>query len=130
MQDTQFRKATPSRIRLLVFLYHVMQGNNYQTTSNQFAIRVSNVSKCVHDVSHQILIHMYDTYVYLPTNLEVIQNMHAWQLQSGIPGIVGAIDGTHIAIKKPKTSGETYYNHKCYYSLNVQGTSLIFFSIN
>ncbi len=38
LQDMTFHPATPSRVWLLVFLYHVMQGNNYQSTSNQFAI--------------------------------------------------------------------------------------------
>lgn len=41
------------------------------------------------------------------------------------PGIIGAIDCTHIAIVAPKTEdpvrpGIAYYNSKGFYSLNVQ----------
>ena len=43
-------------------------------------------------------------------------------MQTGIPGIVGTIDGTHSAIRKPCKNGEGYFNCKSFYSLNVQGT--------
>lgn len=36
-----------------------------------------------------------------------------------MPGILGAIDGTHIAIVKPKEDGHLYFNRKAHYSLNV-----------
>jgi len=59
LQDTKYRLATPSKVRLMAFLYHVSQGANYRSVSNQFGIRISNVSKCVHDVTFAILRHMY-----------------------------------------------------------------------
>ena len=44
---------------------------------------------------------------------------------------MGAIDGTHIAIKKPSncTAPEVYFNHKAFYSINVQGEVLTNLSI-
>jgi hypothetical protein len=48
--------------------------------------------------------------------------MYAWEQQTGIPGIVGALDGTHIEIRKPaKENADVYFNRKCRYSVNVQG---------
>lgn len=45
------------------------------------------------------------------------------------PGVIGSIDGTHIAIKAPATEdpirpGLAYYNRKGFYSINVQIVSI------
>ena len=37
----------------------------------------------------------------------------------GFPGVIGAIDGTHIAIKAPRNE-HVYVNRKNFHSLNVQ----------
>ena len=123
LQDTRYRPATPSRIRLLAFLYHVALGDNYRSVANQFSIGVSNVSKIVHDVTSAILSHMWSNYIRLPNAVEAQENMRTWKQQTGIPGIVGALDGTHIQIKKPsnRVAPEVYYNRKSFYSVNVQG---------
>jgi len=122
LQDTRFRPATPSRVRLLVFLYHVTQGATYPVISNQFGIGISTVSKCIHDCTQYILLRMYRQYIRLLSREEAARNMENWRAQTGIPGIVAAIDGTHISIKKPNVDGEVYFNRKHFYSLNVQGT--------
>ena len=67
---------------------------------------------------------MFSTYIRLPTPPEARANMEKWQQQSNIPGIFGAIDGTHVAIKKPCEHGQDYFNRKAHYSINVQGIYL------
>lgn len=37
----------------------------------------------------------------------------------GFPGVIGCIDGTHVAIVRPNDHEETYFNRKNYHSLNV-----------
>jgi len=68
---------------------------------------------------------MFSTYIHLPTPPEARANMEKWRQHSSIPGIVGALDGTHIAISKPCEYGQDYYNRKGYYSINVQGSTFI-----
>ena len=67
----------------------------------------------------------YAAYIYLFAYIaRGTLNMKRWRDQTGISGIMGAIDGSHIAIRKPIASGEDYYNRKSYYSINVQGLLL------
>ena len=40
-------------------------------------------------------------------------------------GCVGAIDGTHIPIKKPKDSGKKYINRKKFASMILQGIFIL-----
>lgn len=37
----------------------------------------------------------------------------------GFPGVIGCIDGTHVAIVRPTEHEEAYFNRKLYHSLNV-----------
>ncbi|KAL4709387.1 hypothetical protein ACJJTC_001183 [Scirpophaga incertulas] len=54
-------------------------------------------------------------------------NENAWerrqkrfQRQHNLPGVIGCIDCTHIAIVKPHEEEHTFFNRKGYHSLNVQ----------
>ena len=42
-------------------------------------------------------------------------------VQYPFPGIIGALDGTHIPIQKPKENPQSYYCRKKYYSVLLQG---------
>src|SRR5947207_6766713 len=66
LQDRHFRLATPSRVRLLTFLYHIALGAPYTAVSHQFALGKSTVSKIVYDVANAILAHMWAVYIRLP----------------------------------------------------------------
>lgn len=123
-QDTRYRLATPSRVRLLVFLYHVALGASYTSVSHQFALGRSTISNIIREVTKAILQNMWSVYIRLPNKEETEKNIKEWKRTTGIPGIAGAIDGTHIAIKKPanRAAPEVYFNRKAFYSINVQGS--------
>ncbi|KAG8239733.1 hypothetical protein J437_LFUL019212, partial [Ladona fulva] len=38
---------------------------------------------------------------------------------SRIPGVIGYVDGTHMAIKAPKDEENLFLNRKSYHSMNV-----------
>ena len=47
--------------------------------------------------------------------------VNGYKTKWGFPQVVGAIDGTHILIVRPKDSAADYYHHKGFYSIIVQG---------
>lgn len=66
------------------------------------------------------LIKLTGKYIRFPsTAAEVSAAKADFMTKLGMAGIVGAIDGTHIAIIQPSTDGHLYYNRKAHYSLNV-----------
>jgi len=69
---------------------------------------------------------MWHTYICLPSVEEATRSSREWKKATGIPGISGAIDGTHIRIKKPsnRVAPEVYFNRKAFYSINVQGNDI------
>jgi len=95
----------------------------YAQISFGLGIGIMTACKCVHECTYAICRHMFSTYIHLPTPAEARINMEKWKQQTSIPGIIGAIDGTHIAIKRPCEHGNDYYNRKAHYSVNMQGSS-------
>ena len=41
-------------------------------------------------------------------------------MEAGLPGVIGAIDGTHVRIAAPKENAAEYVNRKQQHSINVQ----------
>ncbi|KAI4455776.1 hypothetical protein MML48_9g00002260 [Holotrichia oblita] len=87
----------------------------------------SSVSRCVAEVSdalnnQQIL----DQFIRFPQNYEELNQIrNEFYMQHNLPGVVGCIDCTHVAIFPPKLNDPiypeaVYVNRKGYHSINVQ----------
>ena len=65
-----------------------------------------------------ILAEFQQEYLICPTDAEDWRGIEEkFRNRWNIPQAVGALDGKHIAIKKPKKSGSEYFNYKGYFSL-------------
>ena len=72
------------------------------------------ICKFVPQVCKAILKEFQQEYLVCPTDPEDWKKIEErWN----VPQSVGAIDGKHIAIKKPRKSGSEYFNYKGYFSL-------------
>lgn len=95
----------------------------YQRSLGQdfnFGFSQSTASKYINIVTNAIYENL-DYYIKFPITLDGrLQNKADFMDRSGFPGIVGAIDGTHIAILKPSTEEHNFINRKGFHSLNVQ----------
>lgn len=65
--------------------------------------------------------HIMREYLTFPTENAVLQQNKADFMEiANFPGVVGAIDCTHIRITAPKEFPDEYINRKRYHSINVQ----------
>ncbi|KAF9797234.1 hypothetical protein SFRURICE_006216, partial [Spodoptera frugiperda] len=77
------------------------------------------VSRSIKEVT-EALNKIYHKYVKWPTQSDERNIIKAKFYQKfGFPGILGCIDGTHVAILRPHIHEERYYNRKGFHSLNV-----------
>ena len=92
------------------------------------------VSRIVQRVTEAISTKLSHKYINVPKTEEEVQKLAArFYSERGFPQCIGAIDGTHIPIKKPKNNAVDYVNRKGFYSLNVQAcvdANCCFFDVN
>lgn len=60
-------------------------------------------------------------FIKWPKDAHAIRTVKGFQLRCGFPGVIGAIDGSHIPISKPKFMPNSYINRKKFPSIVLQG---------
>jgi len=107
--------------QLLITLRFYATGSFQLVVGDTFSINKSTVCRTVHRVTAAIA-SLRPKYVKFPaTPEERLKVMNGFYSASGMPGVLGAIDCTHIPIQSPGgDDAEIYRNRKGYFSINVQ----------
>jgi len=107
--------------QLLVALRFYATGSFQLVVGDTFAISKTTVCLTVHRVTDAIAT-LRDKYVKLPsTGEEERSTMQSFYSRSKMPGVIGAIDCTHVPIQSPGSdNAEIYRNRKGFFSVNVQ----------
>lgn len=114
--------AIPNVIKLATLLRFCAQGTYQNGVGNDFNVglaqpTVSLVLKEMIDVVENFICPQWIKFNY--TDEEKSQSKNCFYEKSGIPGIIGCIDGTHIRIIAPaKNIQHLYYNRKGFHSIN------------
>jgi nuclease HARBI1 len=107
--------------QLLVALRFYATGTFQLVVGDTFSINKATVCRTVHRVTKAIA-SLREKYVKFPTTAaEQHDIMQIFYGRSRLPGIIGAIDCTHVAIQSPGgDDAEVYRNRKGFFSINVQ----------
>lgn len=107
--------------QLLVALRFYATGSFQLVVGDTFNVSKSTVCQTVHRVTAAIA-SLRETYVKFPTTVDDQRHtMQAFYSRSKMPGIIGAIDCTHVPIQSPGSDdAEIYRNRKGFFSINVQ----------
>lgn len=115
---------TPAPIKLATFLAFIASGAQKSSEGNEFASK-SQVSKIICEMLDIFEEHLYPKWVKFEKSQED-ENLtkEYFYNKTGIPGIVGCVNNTHVRIKTPaKEVKHLYKNSKGYSSLNVMMVS-------
>lgn len=94
--------------------------DNIDKIADRFGVSESSVIRCRNRVVKAILKHLKCRFIFWPKIADMQIVVDSFAERNGFPGIVGALDGTHIEIKTPGVNGASYINRKGYASLQLQ----------
>ncbi len=92
----------------------------YRCVGNMFNMGKSTLHRIFMDFVHAIQA-LRDNYISWPTG-DLQQQADGFCKKTGMPGVVGCIDGTHISIRGPNSKNfrDSYINRKGYASIHLQ----------
>lgn len=122
MQRSNRLTAIPLELKVLVTLSFLSSGSYQRRIGQDFLSSMcqSSVSGAIHSIINAInmIMPQWIKFPILPAEIQTIQEQF-W-INTNFPGIIGAIDGTHVGIWPPEKNREhLYINRKLFHSLNV-----------
>lgn len=119
--------AIPTVHKVLASLHFLAQGSYQNCVSQQMFVPMAQqtLSKCLHQVTTTI-VNSLGHFIKFPTTEEERNKVkRGFVEKGGFPGILGAIDCTHVAIQappfnNPEMPGILFLNRKGFYSINTQ----------
>ncbi|XP_044760416.1 putative nuclease HARBI1 [Coccinella septempunctata] len=110
------RHPVPPEKALLVFLWYIAHPDSLHSISYRFDLVPSTVMNIVNSCLY-ILVHMKNKIICWPKTSEEFEH-----LENGFttyPGVIGAIDGSHINIKVPSSQHDSYVDRYMQHSINL-----------
>lgn len=115
-------------LQVLAALQYYAFGGYQRSVGNDYKLGLAQqtVSACLAEVTNALNEpHILRKYIKFPrTETERVHVSREFNDKFGFPGVLGCIDGTHIAIIRPGQYEEAYFNRKYYHSLNVMVVSI------
>ncbi|XP_067126771.1 putative nuclease HARBI1 [Centruroides vittatus] len=77
--------------------------------------------KILHDFSSALLdLNKREGILSWPNQKQAFKTSEYYTKKFGFPGVIGVVDGKHMAIKAPRNDHSSYYNRKQFYSIILQ----------
>ena len=116
----RLRRAVPLEKRVAVALWRLGTGNAFRATAITFGIGKATAVQICHEFTEEIN-NLKDQYIKFPATINETEIcIRKFAMNSEIPQVVGAINGTHIEIKAATENAIDYFNRKQHYSFITQ----------
>ena len=104
--------------KLLLTLRYMSTGEAYRSMRFNFRVPHNSISLIVREVCTAIYEEFRDDVWNMPSTQDEWKEVErGFATRWNFHHCVGAIDGKHVAIQKPRNSGSQYYNYKNFFSV-------------
>ena len=104
--------------KLALTIRYLATGESYTSLSCQFRVGRSTISKFLPEVCRGIQDEFIREYLKCPTTPDEWKDLEReFRIRWNVPIALGALDGKHVALKKPKNIGALYHNYKGFFSI-------------
>ena len=104
-------------MRVAVALYKLAHGASYKSLQHTFGVAPATCQSICAEVYHVLWKHYRREYISIYQGDRMRLNTRKFEGKNNMPGCIGAIDGTHIPIVKPKRAQSEYRNMKNFHSI-------------
>jgi hypothetical protein len=114
--------AFDSDFRLGLFLFRMATKQSCREISELFSVSQSSVSRITNEVARDIIKRLASLYIKFPNTMrEMFTVSEAWEMKSGFPHVLAAVDGTHVVMDRcPSEDGVSYFSRKQQYGIAMQ----------
>ena len=117
-QATNYRAPISVGEKLALTIRYLATGESYTSLSCQFRVGRSTISKFIPEVCRAIQNEFTREYLKCPTTPDQWKELEReFRIRWNVPHALGALDGKHVALKKPKNTGALYHNYKGFFSI-------------
>ncbi|XP_063706295.1 putative nuclease HARBI1 [Culicoides brevitarsis] len=106
--------------KIMIAVWTLATQETYCSIADRFGCATGTIFNIVREVFTVLKKNISDVVIF-PNETEKIRISKVFKKKSKIPGIIGSIDGSHIAIKAPSHNNVDYYNRKQHHSFILQG---------
>ncbi len=116
--DTNYCKVLDPGLKVAIALRHMATGDSSKCLQYGFHVPHNGICLLIAEVTSAIVDAYHEEVIITPTTPDdwmVIPNTnsHKWQYHH----CLGAMNGKHVAIRKPMNAGSYYYNYKNFHSI-------------
>ncbi|XP_018404621.1 PREDICTED: putative nuclease HARBI1 [Cyphomyrmex costatus] len=115
-------KPVPLKKQLMITIWYLSNIESFQSVADRFDISKSTCWDILYRTCKSLLkVNTIYKIISWPNRERASTIMRQFQQINGFPRIIGAIDGSHVQILKPKNHPNSYCNRKNYHSVLLQG---------
>ncbi|XP_062577037.1 putative nuclease HARBI1 [Saccostrea cucullata] len=116
--DTYYRRAIEAGVKLTVTLRQLATGIDYPSLSYDFRVSRHTIATFIPLVCQAIVDEYKNEVIPCPTSAAEWKAIaDEFERRWNVPHAIGALDGKHVAIRKPASSRSLYYNYKKFCSI-------------